>query len=119
MERRQRRHQMEHADGGLRTEPALDPAPDAFLVCGEGGDVLMSQLQPGVPAVAAQVVEHEIEARGEQPPERIVEFRRQSIGMAEDETGTVRVAVSPHDDPGAAGRLDFGRGQRLRYVPHI
>ena len=41
---------MEYADGELRAEVALDPAPDEFLVRGEGGDVLMSQLRPGVPA---------------------------------------------------------------------
>ena len=104
---------------GFRSEVAVDVLEDAPVVCNEGGDVMAANVAPSTPAVVAVIVQDEVEALGQQRPERVVHVCREPAAVAHDQSRTIRIAVSSEYDEGTVRSADIGCRQRFWQVPAI
>ncbi|MYG18888.1 MAG: hypothetical protein F4208_04805, partial [Gemmatimonadales bacterium] len=107
---------MVDADRGLLPEAFSDRSEHAAAVIAERADVVRLLLADGVQAVAAEVVHEEVEAIGEERPERVVAVGGLPVAVAEDHARAVGVAVPADADDGAVGHGRVERGQGLGHL---
>lgn len=85
---------MEYADLCFRAEVLSDLFEDAVVVCDQRRNAVIFQVAHRIPPVGSQVVHDEIEVLGKQRSERIVEVDGQAIAVAENEPGSVGIAMA-------------------------
>ena len=101
---------MENAHLRLATEVQVDSLGNTAVVGDHGRYRLCVQFADRVPAVAALVPEDQVEAVGEQRPERTVGVGRESIAVTQDEARAIGIAVPPENDRSPVVSVDRDRG---------
>ncbi|MDE0191647.1 MAG: hypothetical protein OXQ90_09850, partial [Gammaproteobacteria bacterium] len=79
----------------LVTEIAVDGSDYTCVIPDKCGNVVCAEIPDRIPPVISEVVEDEIKPVGEQRPEWIVRICRESVGVAEHQPRTIRVAMPP------------------------
>ncbi|MCY3694808.1 MAG: hypothetical protein OXG77_06310 [Chloroflexi bacterium] len=89
---------MENSDGRLLSETTGDRGSYLVVIARKRTNAVALQIASFIPPVIPEVVHKHVKVAAEEGPKRVVEVDGETISVAQNQSGAVRVSVASYGD---------------------